>query len=91
VGDAYLVLISHADLLLSDADPEEFQSLVTMLANANVEWVTPNAYMPRQRPPTPFHVLLQSPSAAPGSATDLHPLRSIAERLADAGIACEPW
>src|SRR5262249_51187363 len=84
-GDAYLFLISRADLLLCDAGPEEFQILVTSLASANVEWVTPNAYMPRQRPPTPFHVLVQSPSAAAGSAAELHALRLIVERLSAAG------
>lgn len=58
-GDAYLLMIGDAPLLLSNADSEDFRILMRILADANQAWLTPNQYIPRERPPTPFHVLFQ--------------------------------
>ena len=58
-GDAYLLMINNASSLLCDAEPEDFGTLLQILAKANEEWLTPNAYIPRNRNPTPFHVVCQ--------------------------------
>ncbi len=58
-GDAYLLMISNANSLLNNADSEDFRILLQTLARANEEWLTPNTYIPRDRQPTPFHVLFQ--------------------------------
>jgi hypothetical protein len=57
-GSAYLILIADADQLLADADDEDFQILMQIVSRSRVTWLTPNQYMPRNRQPTPFHVLL---------------------------------
>jgi RNAse (barnase) inhibitor barstar len=57
-GDAYLLLINDAHVLLQDSE-EDFRLLLRSLERANEQWLTPNTYIPRQRPPTPFHVLFQ--------------------------------
>jgi RNAse (barnase) inhibitor barstar len=57
-GSAYLILIADADQLLADAD-DEFQILMQIFTRTRIEWLTPNQYMPRDRQPTPCHVLLQ--------------------------------
>jgi hypothetical protein len=79
-GDAYLLLVSDGSLLLADADTEDFRILMQRLASANVEWLTPNEYMPRTRQPTPFHVLLQC------SESDLP---ALSERLTQQGSEFE--
>lgn len=58
-GDSYILLISNAVSLLSEANHEDFRILVKMLTIANEEWVEPNKYIPRNRPPTAFHVVFQ--------------------------------
>lgn len=58
-GDAYLLMVNNASSLLSEAHPEDFETLLQILAKANEEWLTPNAYIPRNRNPTPFHVVFQ--------------------------------
>jgi hypothetical protein len=58
-GDAYLLLVNESQALLADADAEDFRILLETLTRANVEWLTPNAYIPRSREPTPFHVVFQ--------------------------------
>lgn len=57
-GDAYLLLISRADLLLCE-EPVEFPVLMRLLANACVEWLTPNKYGERGLAPTAFHIVFQ--------------------------------
>ena len=69
-GDVYILLVRHAGLLLREADHEDFAILMRILLRANLDWVTPNAYIPRTRVPTPFHVLLQ------GTAPDLQRFQS---------------
>ena len=58
-GDAYLILVHDACLLLSEAPAKSFHTLLTLFEAANEEWLTPNLYIPRERQPTPFHVLFQ--------------------------------
>lgn len=58
-GDAYLLLIDDAHAFLQDSE-EDFHIILHYLESANEEWLTPNKYIPRQRQPTPFHVLFQS-------------------------------
>lgn len=59
VGDAYILLVSDAASLLSEADSEDFRILIKMLSIANEEWLEPNKYIQRNRPVTPFHVVFQ--------------------------------
>jgi len=60
-GDAYLLLVHDAHLLFCDTHPADFSTLLRILESANQEWLTPNLYIPRERQPTPFHVLFQCP------------------------------
>jgi len=73
---AYLILVSDAASLLRDADSEDFRILTNALTRANQEWLTPNQYIPRNREPTPFHVLLQC---------EADQLSALVERLDRAG------
>lgn len=60
-GQAYLLMFSNAESVLSDESPEEFGVLALHLAKAGEEWRKhPNDYIPRERPPTPFHALFQT-------------------------------
>lgn len=59
IGEAYILLVSDALLLLSDADSKDFRILIKMLSIANEAWVEPNKYIDRGRPTTPFHVVFQ--------------------------------
>jgi hypothetical protein len=59
-GDAYLLIIDDAHVLLQDSE-EDFRIILQYLESANEEWLTPNKYIPRQRQTTPFHVLFQCP------------------------------
>lgn len=58
-GDAYLLMIDDAHLFLRDAYSRHLRGLMTIFSNANSEWLTPNKYIPRNRPPTPFHILFR--------------------------------
>ena len=62
-GDAYLLMVSNASLLLSAEDAEDFRILIRILGQANVEWLTPNQFFPRQRQPTLFRILFQCSEA----------------------------
>jgi barstar (barnase inhibitor) len=79
-GPSYLLMISDASQLFTEADAEDFGILVRILTTANVEWLTPNQYNPRDREPTPFHVLCQ---CRPDE------LESFSRRLVAADGACE--
>lgn len=57
----YLIIIFDAHYLLVDSRSERTLFL-TMLDTINKEWITPNAYFPRDRKPTAFHVLLHTES-----------------------------
>ncbi len=76
-GNAYLLLISEANLLLQNADITDFRVLLRILTEANSEWVTPNQYIPRSRPKTAFHVILQCTRSE---------FTALSERLVQAGI-----
>jgi hypothetical protein len=78
-GDAYLLLVTDAELLLVDADTEDFRILSDIMSRARLEWLTPNQYIPRNRRLTPFHVLLHTTSDASTSA--------LARRLSQAGAS----
>ncbi len=78
-GDAYLLLIDDAHAPLQDSE-EDFRIFLQYLESANEEWLTPNKYIPRQRQPTPFHVLFQ---CTVGNSV------SFSQRLANAHIQCE--
>lgn len=65
-SDAYLLLVHDARLLLYDAHPADFPTLLKHLMIANEEWLTPDAWFTppddepfEERPPMPFHVLFQ--------------------------------
>jgi hypothetical protein len=58
-GDAYLLMVSNADYFLSETSSEQFNGWIHSLSRASEEWLTPNKYIPRNREPTPFHVLFQ--------------------------------
>ena len=75
-GSAYLLLISNAPLLLSQADDEDFRVLIRILSEANEDWIKPNRYIPRNRQATPFHVVFQLLSSD---------LSTFPERLIQAG------
>lgn len=64
VGDTYLLFVTEADLLLVDADGEDFRLLADIWSRARLEWLTPNQYIPRDRPMTPFHILLHAANGA---------------------------
>ncbi len=81
-GTAYLLMISNARLLLSDADDENFRILLRTLEEANEAWLHPNQTIPRNLQPTPFHVLFQC------TASDI---AAFSERLAKAHVRSEPF
>jgi RNAse (barnase) inhibitor barstar len=58
-GNAYVILVADAIFLLSDEIIDEFRVLVRAFIDANDEWLSPNQYIPRNRPETAFHVVLQ--------------------------------
>jgi Barstar (barnase inhibitor) len=58
-GNAYLLMVNDANLFLSAADIEDFRICIRTFMGANSEWLTPNQFIPRERVPTPFHVLFQ--------------------------------
>lgn len=62
-GDAYLLMVNNASELLRDADEEDLRLLLQVLARAHEAWLTPNTYIPRNRLPTPFHILFQCTAA----------------------------
>jgi hypothetical protein len=58
-ADVYVLMIDDAHLLLVDGTVEDFTVLIQVLSEATAEWLTPNAYIPRDRRPTPFHTLFR--------------------------------
>jgi len=91
-GDAYVVMLAQAHLLLSDAD-EDFRILLRILDEANTEWLTPNQYYPRNRHPTPFHVVLQSPigDASTFGRSDLELLQLLDSASVEFGHLEQPY
>lgn len=80
-GDAYLLLIHDARLLLYDAHPADFRTLLKLLEAANEAWLTPDEDMSgEQRPPVPFHVLFQSTTEE---------IDEVAQRFTAAGFGFE--
>jgi|GEM_PF-873509 len=66
-GEAYLLMVDDAIQLLSDDHPDNFLSLINLFSEANELWLTPNKYIPRNREPTPFHVLFRCSESDTGA------------------------
>ncbi|MFZ0771169.1 MAG: barstar family protein [Candidatus Sulfotelmatobacter sp.] len=79
-GDAYLLMVSRADDFMAEASSYQFNGFMELFAKANVDWLTPNQYIPRTRQPTPFHLLFQCVRLNESP---------IIQRLRDGGIAFE--
>jgi len=80
-GDAYLLLIHDARLLLYDAHPADFRTLLKLLEAANEAWLTPDEDISGvERPPVPFHVLFQCTADK---------IDEVAQRFAAAGFGFE--
>jgi RNAse (barnase) inhibitor barstar len=58
-GNAYLLMFQNAEDFLCNVSDEQFHNLVELLIATREEWLTPNKYIPRERQPTPFHLLFQ--------------------------------
>jgi hypothetical protein len=86
-AEAYLLVFTEADLTLVDEDDEKLRILIDTLSLARDEWLTPNQYIPRQRPQTPFHVVLQCNDelALAKLSARLSRVHATFERLHDAG------
>jgi hypothetical protein len=76
-ANAYVIMISSANLLLEAAAHEDFRTLVEILARTNLEWLVPNRFIPRSRQATAFHVVFQCGAAH---------LPALAHRLAQYGF-----
>lgn len=57
-GDLYLIVVTRAGLLLSDAPDAELATLAEVLAGANRQWGEPSGRRAQTHHPTPFHVVL---------------------------------
>lgn len=73
-------MVSNARLLLCDAEAEDLRILVHTLSRAHEAWLTPNTYIPRNRQPTPFHVVFQCTAAD---------TPAFSQRLAGVGVILE--
>ena len=58
-GDAYILMISDAELFLKEA-PGAFETIMEIMADAQRLWLNPNEYDDRDRQPTPFHLFFHS-------------------------------
>jgi RNAse (barnase) inhibitor barstar len=58
-GRIYLMLVRNASSLLREAAQKDFAILMRILQRTQESWKTPNRYFPRDRLPTPFHVIFQ--------------------------------
>jgi Barstar (barnase inhibitor) len=58
-GTGHIILIRDARLLLADEFGGQRQTLVRILAQANLEWASLDAQAQYGRPPAPFHVIMQ--------------------------------
>ncbi len=59
-ASAYLLMIDDADQLLAQESADHLRAFVELVQEANRQWLEPNRYIPRERQPTPFHVLVQA-------------------------------
>jgi RNAse (barnase) inhibitor barstar len=57
-GEAYLLIINQAHLLLKDATENDFQILMQVLSDAHQTWLTQPQIINKDEHPTAFHVLL---------------------------------
>jgi RNAse (barnase) inhibitor barstar len=80
-GSAYLLMFDNAEFLLSEAPGTELEGIFEIFKEAQQQWLTPNEYFPRERQPTPFHLLIHS--------TD--PGCSFFTRTSEIGIALQDW
>lgn len=76
-GDAYLLMVSQANLLLQDAAQKDFQILMQVLSDAHETWLTQPQIVNEDEQPTAFHVLFAC-SDADRSA--------FSQRLAETGV-----
>jgi hypothetical protein len=63
VGDAFLIMIDDAHLLLDQEDPRMFEILISIHARATTAWLTPFAYAGQTREPVPFHTIFSCDDA----------------------------
>lgn len=78
-GDAYLLLLFDAELLLSSANAADFRLLVEILAEAHDQWRDAGESSLTGGGGVPFHVLLQGSTA--------EAMKTIAARLSSVGAA----
>lgn len=76
-GEAYLLMVNQANLLLQDATPKDFQILMEVLSDAHETWLTQPQIVNEDEHPTAFHVLL--------ACTDEHH-SALKQRLTDSGV-----
>jgi RNAse (barnase) inhibitor barstar len=76
-GDAYLLIVNQANLLLQDATQKDFQILMQVLSDAHETWLRQPQIVNEEEQPTAFHLLL--------ACTDEH-LSAFSQRLTDAGV-----
>ena len=75
-------MFRDAHLLLREESNADFDTLMRLLSKATEEWLSPNQYIPRDRNPTPFHVLFQCVEAeVDGFKQRLHEARVSYETL----------
>lgn len=58
-ADAYLLMVDDAHLFLRDSSAYTVRDFMNIFSDANIEWLTPNKWCPRNRQPTPFHLLFR--------------------------------
>lgn len=56
-GEAYLLVVSQANLLLQGSAQKDFQILIQVLSDAHDTWLTQPQLVNSQEQPTAFHVL----------------------------------
>lgn len=76
-GEAYLLMVNQANLILQDATPKEFQILMEVLSDAHQTWLTQPQIVNENEHPTAFNILL--------GCTDEH-RSALTQRLTDSRV-----
>ncbi|MBW4501602.1 MAG: barstar family protein [Scytonema hyalinum WJT4-NPBG1] len=76
-SEAYLLMVSQANLLLQDAAQKDFHILMQILLNAHDTWLNQPHYVNEEEEPTAFHVLF--------ACNDLD-VSDFSQRLVEAGV-----
>jgi len=76
-GEAYLLMVNQANLLLQDTPQKDFQILMEVLSDAHQTWLTQPQIVNEDEHPTAFNVLL--------GCTDEH-RSGLTQRLTDSGV-----